>query len=445
MTVSSSNTSSPSAGPSPKGGLRQITRALRHRNYQLFFFGQGASMIGTWVQRIALSWLVYRLTGSALLLGVVGFSSQILTFLGAPLAGVLADRLDRRPLLVATQALAMTQAFLLAILTLTGTVAVWHIIVLGLLLGLVNAFDIPIRQSFVVEMLESREDLPNAIALNSFLVNGARLVGPAMAGVVIAWVGEGTCFLINGLSFLAVIAALLMMKVAPHPRPAHKGNMLADLKEGVAYVYHFAPIRSILLLLAIISLMGMPYTVLMPIFAKEVLQGDAGTLGVLMGATGVGAIMGALFLASRPSIRGLGRLIAIAAGLFGAGLIAFSFSHVLWLSLALLVIVGFGGMVQMASSNTLIQTVVDDDKRGRVMSLYTMSFMGMGPFGALLAGWLASWLGAPGALVLGGAGCILAAGIFASQWPQMRRVLHPVYVRLQIIPAPSPLPSEQAL
>ena len=437
--------SAPSTGPSPKGGLRQMTRALRHRNYQLFFFGQGTSLIGTWVQRIALSWLVYRLTGSALLLGVVGFSSQILTFLGAPLAGVLADRLDRRPLLLATQALAMTQAFLLAVLTLTGTVAVWHIIVLGLLLGLVNAFDIPIRQSFVVEMLESREDLPNAIALNSFLVNGARLIGPAMAGVVIAWVGEGTCFLINGLSFLAVIAALAMMKVAPHPRQVHKGNMLADLKEGVAYVYHFAPIRAILLLLAVISLLGMPYIVLMPVFADEVLHGGPGTLGVLMGATGVGAIMGALFLASRPSIRGLGRLIAIAAGLFGAGLIAFSFSHVLWLSLALLVIVGFGGMVQMASSNTLIQTIVDDDKRGRVMSLYTMSFMGMGPFGALLAGWLASLFGAPMALVLGGAGCMLMAGIFASQLPRLRRGLHPVYVRLQIIPAPSPQPSEKAL
>jgi len=429
---------SPDSRPSFWQAQAGIVRSLRHRNYRLFFLGQGISLVGTWTQRIALSWLVYRLTNSEWLLGVVGFSSQILTFLAAPFAGVLADRTDRRRLLVATQTLAMVQAFILAVLTFTGTVQVSHIIVLSVLLGVVNAFDIPIRQSFVVEMLESRADLPNAIALNSSLVNGAKLVGPSMAGILIAMVGEGTCFLINGLSFVAVIAALLAMKVKPIDLQAQGRHVLHHLKEGLVYTFGFAPIRGILLLLAMVSLLGMSYTVLLPVFARDLLHGGPRTLGFLLAANGCGALGGAVFLASRSTVRGLGRVIAFASALFGAALIAFSFSKDIWLSLALMSVTGFGGMVQMAASNTLIQTIVDDDKRGRVMSFYTMAFMGMGPFGSLLAGGLASHLGSPAAILIGGAGCILAAAGFARTLPMLGRLVHPIYVQMGLVPQPAP-------
>jgi len=424
--------------PAPRAswfaGIRVLTRALRHRNYKLFFFGQGTSLIGTWMQRTALGWLVYRITGSEWLLGVVGFSSQILTFLVAPFAGVMADRVSRRPLLVATQTLAMVQAFVLTALTLSGTVAVWHIIVLSVLLGLVNAVDIPVRQSFVVEMLESREDLPNAIALNSFLVNGARLVGPSVAGFVIAALGEGVCFLLNGVSFLAVIAALLAMKVVAEPRAAKESHVLHNLREGLTYTFGFEPIRAILILLASVSIMGMSYGVLMPVFAKDILHGGPKALGFLTACAGMGALVGAASLASRRTVRGLGRVIAMASTTFGASLIAFSFSRDLWLSAALLVAAGLGSMIQTASSNTLLQTIVDDDKRGRVMSFYTVSFMGVAPFGSLLAGALASQFGAPWAVAIGGGGSILAAAYFAAKLPRLGRLVHPVYVRKGIVP-----------
>ena len=400
--------------------IRLITRALRHRNYQLFFFGQGTSLVGTWMQRIALGWLVYRLTNSAVMLGVVGFSSQIFTFVGPPFAGVLADRTNRQYLIVATQTLAMVQAFALAALTLTGTIAVWHIIVLSVFLGLVNSFDIPIRQSFVVEMLESKEDLPNAIALNSFLVNGAKLVGPSVGGVLVALVGEGVCFLVNGISFMAVIGALLAMKVKRVERHARKSDVFQNLKEGVRYALGSAPIRAILGQAALISLMGMSYMVLLPVFAKDILHGDSRTFGFLMAATGVGALGGAVFLASRENVRGLGRVIALAGVLFGACVIAFSFSKNLWLSVMLLVLTGFGAMAQMASCNTLLQTIVEDDKRGRVMSFYTMAFMGMGTFGSLLMGWLADALSPTWALTIGGAGCMIAGGVFAARLGALR-------------------------
>ncbi len=411
---------------------RTLVRALGHRNYKLFFLGQGTSLIGTWVQRTALAWLVYRLTDSQWLLGVVGFASSILTFLVAPFAGVVADRSNRRVLLIVTQAMAMVQAFALGALTLTGAIQVWQIIVLACALGLINAFDIPIRQSFVVEMLEKKEDLPNAIALNSFLVNSAKLVGPMMAGWLIYAVGEGRSFLINGATFVAVIAALLAMRVRPSP-PVPQKSILHNLHEGLSYSMRFAPIRAILLLLAATSLLGTPYTVLMPVFAKDVFKGGPHTLGFLTAATGLGALGGGVLLAWRRSARGLGKTMAVAAVLFGLALAFFAVSRNLYVALALLVVVGFAFMIQMVASNTLLQTIVDDDKRGRVMSLYTVCFMGMLPFGSLLSGWLAHWLGAPWAVVVGGAGCMLCGIAFAVRLPMLGRAAHPIYVQKGLV------------
>ena len=412
-----------------------MVRALRHRNYRLFFAGQSISLIGTWMTRIATSWLVYRLTRSALLLGLVGFAGQIPSFLLAPLAGVLVDRWNRHRLLVVTQILAMLQSAALAWLTLAGVINIWHVLLLSLFQGAINAFDMPARQAFVVEMVERREDLANAIALNSSMVNAARLLGPSIGGVVIAAVGEGWCFFIDAVSYLAVIASLLLMHLALRPRAAPAGaRVLPQLREGWAYVAGSAPIRSILLLLALVSLVGMPYTVLMPIFASTILHGGPHTLGFLMAATGVGALLGALVLANRRTVLGLGKVIPAMAGLFGAGLIGFSLSRSLWLSLVLLLVTGLGFMVQMAASNTLIQTLVDDDKRGRVMGFYLMAFMGTAPFGSLLAGALAHRIGAPYTLLLGGCGCIAGALWFASLLPKLRERVRPIYVRMGILP-----------
>jgi len=346
------------------------------------------------------------------LLGTVGFSSQIMTFLVTPFAGVWADRTNRRRLLVATQSLAMTQAFLLATITLTHTVAVWHIIALSVILGLVNAFDIPIRQSFVIEMLDTREDLPNAIALNAFLVNGAKLFGPSIAGVLIALWGEGFCFLLNGFSYLAVIAALLAMRLKGQSVRTSTPRVLQNLKEGIAYVRGFAPMRAVLLLLAFVSVVGMSSMVLMPVFAKDILGGGPHTLGFLMTASGLGAIAGAMFLALRRRAQGVERVIPVGVFLLGSGLIGLSFSKTLALSLPLLGLIGVGTMTLVAATNTSLQNMVDDDKRGRVMSFYTMAFMGMGPFGSLLAGGLASKLGAPWTVAVNGTACILAATLF---------------------------------
>ncbi len=414
-------------------GLKLIFRALSHRNYRLFFGGQGISLIGTWMQQIAMNWLVYRLTHSALLLGIVGFTSRIPTFLLASLAGVLADRWNRHRILVSTQTLSMIQAMILAILVLTGTIAVWHIILLSLFLGLINALDIPTRQSFVVEMIEKKEDLGNAIALNSSMVNGARLLGPSLAGILIAALGEGMCFLLNGISFIAVILALLAMEIKPKQREIQSSEVFQGLKEGFSYAFGFAPIRSVLLLLALVSLMGMPFTVLMPIFAEKILNGGAQALGFLMGATGVGAIIGSIYLASRRSVLGLGRIIVISSSLFGIGLIAFSLSRLFWLSLLMMLLTGFGMMVEMASSNTVLQTIVEEDKRGRVMSFYTMAFMGMVPFGSLLAGSLANSIGAPKTVMIGGIACIFGSAMFAKKLPSLRRMARPIYVEKGII------------
>jgi MFS family permease len=418
-----------------ESGLRGIFRSLQYRNYRLFFSGQSISLIGTWIQRIATPWLVYHLTGSAFLLGVVGFAGQIPTFLLSPFAGVLTDRWNKYYILLFTQVAAMLQALVLAFLYLNGSIEVWHIIVLSVFLGLINSFDVPARQSLVIHMVDKKEDLGNAIALNSSMVNGARLIGPSIAGLLIAFTSEGVCFLINGISYLFVILFLLMMKINLPVEKKKKGHVMKELKEGFNYTFGSVPIKYMILLLALVSLMGMPYTVLMPVISKEVLHGGSHTFGFLMGASGMGALTGALYLASRKSVLGLGRIIPIAAGVFGLGLAAFSFSKIFWLSLPLMVIIGLGMMLQMASSNTILQTIVDDDKRGRVMSFFTMAFMGTAPFGSLMAGSLAKSIGVQNTVLIGGITCILGALLFARKLPVIRKAIHPIYVRLGFIPA----------
>ncbi len=408
-------------------------RALRHRNYRLFFGGQSVSLIGTWMTRIATSWLVYRLTGSAWLLGIVGFAGQIPTFLLAPFAGVWVDRLNRHHVLVVTQVLAMVQSFWLALLALANRITIADIIWLSAFQGLINAFDMPARQAFVVEMVD-RGDLSNAIALNSSMVNMARLVGPSIAGVVIATVGEGYCFLIDGFSYLAVIASLLLMHLQTQEQRGKQAEMLTELKQGWTYVSKSVPIRSILFLLALVSLVGMPYTVLIPIFAGGILHGGPHTLGFLMAASGVGALAGALHLASRKTVLGLGRVVTLSAALFGIGLITFSQSRWLWLSLPLMFITGMGMMQQMAASNTILQTIVSGDIRGRVMSYYTMSFVGMAPFGSLLAGTVAARFGAPLTLLVSGLLCMLGALWFWAHLEDVRREIRPIYRELGILP-----------
>jgi MFS family permease len=389
-----------------------LVRALRHKNYRLFFTGQSLSLIGTWLTKVATSWLVYRLTGSAWLLGVLAFAGQIPTFLLSPIAGVMIDRWNRRRVLLATQTLAMIQSALLAALTLGGSIRVWQIVALNVLQGLIDAFDMPVRQAMVVRMVEDRADLPNAIALNSSMVNGARLLGPAIAGLLIAAFGEGWCFSLDALSYGAVIVSVLLMRIDTHPGPPKTTRVLHEMAEGFRYVRGFAPIRSLLLLLAISGFAGRPFVALLPVIAREVMHGGAGTLGALQATAGVGALAGALYLASRTSVVGLVRVVGIAAAIFGIGLVAFSRAHVLWAALPLLLVAGTGMMLQTASSNTIIQTVVDEDKRGRVASLLAMSLFGTVPLGSLLAGALATRIGAENTILCGGAICIIAAALF---------------------------------
>jgi len=380
-------------------GLSSIVRSLHYRNFRLFFYGQSISLIGTWIQRITVPWLVYRLTGSVFLLGMVGFAGQIPTFIMSPFAGVLIDRWNRHKILIVTQVLALIQALVLAFLFYGKSISVWHIGILSVFLGIINAFDMPARQSFVVDMIEKKEDLGNAIALNSSMVNSARLIGPSIAGVLISLTGEGMCFMINAISYIFVIAFLLMMKIKPRKIEVQDVKAFQKFKEGFSYTFGFIPIRYIIFLLALVSLMGMPYTVLMPVFAKTILHGGSHTFGFLMGASGIGALMGAIYMASRKNAAGLESFIPWFAAIFGFGLITFSLSHYFILSMFLMLITGFGMLMQMTSSNTILQTIVDDDKRGRVMSFYTMAFMGTAPFGSLLAGALASKVGAPTTLV----------------------------------------------
>ena len=414
--------------------LRWIFRALRGRNYRLYSGGQCISLMGTWMQRMALSWWVYRHTHSALVLGVVGFAGQIPALLLAPLTGALVDRWDRHRLLVVTQTLAMLQALGLAWLVLAEVATLWHIVLLSVILGVINAIDMPARQALIPDLVDQQEDLGDALALNSSMTNGARLVGPSLAGLLIVSVGEGLCFLLNGLSYLAVLAALWAMHLPPRPAAPPQAPVLEAADTGLRYAWGFAPIRAILLLLSVANLLGMPYQVLMPVFATEVLHGDAHTLGMLTVASGVGAIIGALYLASRDSVVGLGRVLVWSTGLFGLGLIGLSFAR--HAAVAWLVLVGASGgmMVLTAASNTVLQTIVEDDKRGRVMSLYTTVFLGIAPVGSLVAGSVATYLGAPQTVRIGGVGCLLGAIVFARHLPALRDMIRPIYAKMGLIP-----------
>jgi len=419
---------------SQTAGISHAWRALRHRNFRLFFGGQTISLIGTWMTRIATSWLVWRLTHSPLLLGTVGFVGQIPTFLLAPLAGVIVDRMDRRKVLVWTQALAMVQSLLLAALTLTHLINITEVLLLSAMQGIINAFDMPGRQSFMIRMVDDRNDLSNAIAINSSMVNVARLIGPSLAGILIAATNEGWCFLIDGISYIAVIASLLMMRITHDQVEGHGATMVEQLKQGWVYVAQSVPIRNILMLFALLSLMGWPFMVLMPVFAAEVLKGGAHTQGFLMGAVGVGSLASALALVVRKSVRGLTKVIPIGAGIFGIGLIAFGLSHALWLSLLMMLVTGFGMMQGLTSSNTILQTLVDEKMRGRVMSYYTMAFVGMAPFGSLLAGTMAHAIGAQHTVIVSGVACILGGAWFWFRLPQIRKEMRPIYEKLGIMP-----------
>jgi MFS family permease len=421
-----------------------LWRALAHRNYRLYFAGQGVSLIGNWMTRLATGWLVFRLAqpDPAFLLGLVGFVGQVPTFFLAPFAGAFVDRANRHRLLIATQVLSLIQSALLAVVAFLGepgTTTITLVMLLSLAQGLINTFDMPTRQAFLVEIVTRREDLPNAIALNSSLVNGARLIGPSLAGAVIAVAGEGWCFTIDAISYVGVIAALLAMRVTPRANAPHTGPIWHGVAEGMRYAFGFAPIRTLLVLLALVSFMGMPYSVLLPLFAADVLHGGPSTMGLLSGAAGLGALGGAFFLASRRTVLGLGRVITVATMIFGIGLIGFGLSRWPWLSLLLLLLSGFGMMVQMAASNTVLQTIVDEDKRGRVMSLFSMAFLGMTPFGSLFAGGLARAinhgpLGAQVTVITGGVACVIGAGVFALRLPRLRPLVRPIYVREGILP-----------
>jgi MFS family permease len=425
------NTDAPSK---TRDRLKIVFRSLQYRNYRLFFSGQSISLIGTWMQRIAMPWLVYHMTGSALLLGVVGFAGQIPTFLLAPVAGVLTDRWSRYRVLIVTQIFSMVQASVLALLCLTGVIQIWHIIALSVILGCINAFDVPSRQSFVIDMVEKKEDLGNAIALNSLMFNGARLIGPSIAGVMLASTSEGVCFLLNAISYLFVVGSLIMMKVNIKHFTEARHEILQELKEGWNYTFGFPPIKHIILLLAVVNLTGMSYSVLMPVFAKEVLHGGSNTYGFLMAAAGTGALLGALYLASREKILKLGRIVPSAAILFGMGLIILSFLKIFPFALILMIFIGLGMMLQTASSNTILQTITEDDKRGRVMSFYTMAVMGTAPFGSLLAGGLAKAIGTPGALLSGGIVTIIGALVFLRKLPELKTLVRPVYIKMGVIP-----------
>jgi MFS family permease len=421
----------------PARDFSHAWRALRHRNFRLFFGGQTISLVGTWMTRIATSWLVYRLTKSSLLLGTVSFAGQIPTFFLAPFAGVLVDRWERRQVLLWTQTLAMVQSLLLAWLALSHRINITEILILSVFQGLINAFDMPGRQAFMVQMVEDRADLSNAIAINSSMVNVARLVGPSLAGLLIAVSSEGWCFLIDGISYIAVIVSLLMMRVRIAAVRSKAASMLEQMREGWSYVSTFTPTRTILVLFALVSLMGMPYMVLMPVFAGQVLHGGPHTLGFLMGAAGAGALVSAFSLVLRRSVRGLTKMIPISAGIFGASLVLFGFSRWLWLSLVLLLFTGFGMLQGMTASNTIIQTLTPEEKRGRVMSYYTAAFVGMAPFGSLFAGAMAHWIGAPRTVMVTGSCCIVGGLWFWSKLPAIRKEMRPIYERLGIL---APLP-----
>jgi MFS family permease len=414
--------------------LRFALRALRHRNFKLFTIGQTVSQIGNWMQQVAMGWLVYRLTSSELLLGLIAFAAQSPVFFFGPFGGVIADRANRHRVVIAMQSLMMVQATILASLVFTDVVQYWHVLVLSVFFGIVNAFEIPSRQAFLLEMVNGREDLPNAIALNSSIFNGARLVGPAIAGFVIAAFGESIAFIINAASYLGVLTALFAMRIEPREKKRIRGRVLASLRAGFVYGFRFLPIRMVLNLVAAAAIFGVPFTVLLPVFAVEVLHGDARTLGFMMSATGVGALSGALFLAARETVRGLSKVIVACATLFGGALVVFGLSRWLWLSLLALALAGFGMMVMMAASNTFLQTIATERKRGRIVSMYTMAYIGLAPFGSLLAGAVAQRLSASFTIAFGGVTVIGSALLFARYIPEFRELVRPIYRELGIIP-----------
>lgn len=417
------------------GSFKQIFRTLNYRNYRLFFFGQFASLLGTWMQSVAVVWLVYRLTNSAFLLGFTGFSSQIPAFLLSPFSGVLADRINRRKLFFISQVLAMGQSLLLAFLVVSGKITVIQIILLSLLMGLISAIDMPVRQAFVVDMVEKKEDLGNAIALNSLLMNATRLLGPAIAGILISWLGEAPCFFINSFSYIFIIVALLRMKLKPQKiTVSGEVGIFKHIKEGFRYAYDLLPIRAVLVLLSIFSFFAMPYTIILPIVAREILHGGADLLGYLMGAVGLGALIGALFVASKKNVAGLEKLLSVAGLIFGGSICIFALSRFLWFSLIVLTISGFGMFAQITCSNTILQTLVDDNKRGRVMSLYTMAFMGMVPLGNLYVGSLAHYIGAPNTLIINGVILIVCSLVFIKYLPKLNKIIHPIYRQKGILP-----------
>ena len=419
MAIADTPLSAAPPAPESRSRFQDLVRSLRHRNFQLFFSGQMISLIGTWMQNIAQAWLVYRITGSSVLLGLVGFAGQIPIFLFAPIGGLAADRWNRHRVVIATQATSMILAFILAVLTLLHVIKVWEIVVLAALLGVVNAFDIPARQSFLIEMVE-REDLMNAIALNSSMFNGARIIGPAVAGILVSRIGEGWCFFANSVSYIAVIIGLLLMKLGPLRTAARDSSPFEHIAEGFRFVRRTKPILALVGLIGLVSLVAVPYSVLMPIFADRVLHRGAHGLGILMGSSGVGALLGALTLAIRRGLKGLGRVVGLSAVGFGVSLILFAFSTSFWLSVVLLIPVGYAVMLQMSSSNTLIQAMVPDELRGRAMAVYTMMFMGMAPVGSLMAGVMADKIGAPWTVTMGGVAAIGGAIIFLRRLPSLR-------------------------
>lgn len=418
-----------------RGRLNLMFRALKYKNFRLFVGGQSLSLIGTWIQMVALTWLVYQLTNSALMLGIVGFSGQLPMFIVSPFAGVFADRWNRHKMLLITQTLALFQALILSVLVFSNTVQIWHIIVLSTFLGIINAFDMPIRQAFVFDMIENhKEDIGNAIALNSSMVNAARLIGPSIAGILIATVGEGWCFLVNSISFLAVVISLLKMNVKFTPGPVKDLKVFKELKEGFSYTFKFPPIKYLIVLLASVSIMSTAVTLLAPVFAKQYLKGGADIYGFLIGAFGSGALLGAVYLLNKKNVLGLGRLIAIAVFTFGISMILFSFSRLFLFSLFMMFFAGTGMMLHVASTNTLLQTISEESKRGRVMSFYTMAFRGMSPFGSLIAGSLGSIIGAPSTLILSGVICLTGSIIFAKKLKVIRPLIRPIYENLGILP-----------
>ena len=420
---------------SPGNHLKLAFRALSHKNFRLFVSGQSLSLVGTWIQQVAVTWLVYRLTNSAFMLGIVGFSGQLPLFVIAPFAGVLADKSNRHKLLLYTQSLALLQALILSILVFTEAIQIWQLIVLSVILGIINAFDMPIRQAFVVEMIDNKkEDLGNAIAFNSSMVNAARLVGPSVAGILIATVGEGWCFLINAISFFAVVISLLKMKVEPLTLKPRESKVLRQLSEGFKYTFGFAPIRYLIILLSVVSLMSTSITLLAPVIAKEYLGGGADTFGFLMSAYGSGALLGAFYLLNKKNVLGLGKIIGMAVSLFGVSLIIFSFSRMFAVSVVIMAAAGLGMMLQIASTNTLLQTLSEETKRGRVMSFYSMAFRGMSPFGSLIAGGLGSSIGAPAAILASGAVCLTSAVVYLIKLPVIRNMVRPIYRSMGILP-----------